>query len=124
MNNISNWQKFNESVNYERVLPRDLFNESKLLKCIGRLALLVHEGKALGIRLEYNGGPFVIIQNPSDGHIMVDNINFYYNDELILFSNKLNSKDAYPLEVKEESIEVFDDNGNFTEDFIDYLGTL
>ena len=30
---------------YRRVLPRDLFNEAKLLKCLGQLALIIHDGQ-------------------------------------------------------------------------------
>lgn len=29
--------------NYERVVPRDLFNEANLLKCIGKLVLEIEE---------------------------------------------------------------------------------
>lgn len=31
---------------YQRVIPRDLFNEAKLLKCLGRLSLFIHDGKS------------------------------------------------------------------------------
>jgi hypothetical protein len=34
----------NTLIEYNRVIPRDLFNESKLLKCFGQLALLMHDG--------------------------------------------------------------------------------
>ena len=30
---------------YERVIPRDLFNEAKLLKCVGLLVLKIHDGE-------------------------------------------------------------------------------
>ena len=29
--------------NYYRVIPRDLFNEAKLLKCMGHLCLKIHD---------------------------------------------------------------------------------
>ena len=36
---------------YKRVLPRDLFNEAKLLKCLGRLCLLIEDDMC---KLEYD----------------------------------------------------------------------
>lgn len=45
--------------NYFRVLPRDLFNEAKLLKCVGRLCLLIHDRTAPeSLAFEENGEPF------------------------------------------------------------------
>lgn len=32
------------NTDYQRVLPRDLFNEAALLKCLGKVALWIHEG--------------------------------------------------------------------------------
>lgn len=124
MKNISNWKKFNESSNYGRVLPRDLFNEAKLLKCIGRLCLLIHDDKGLGITFTYNDMPFDIRQNTSDGSLSIENIKFEYNNTPLNLSTRLNSKAPYPLELSEESIDVFEDNGEFTQDFKDYLTSV
>lgn len=38
---------------YRRVLPRDLFNEAKLLKCLGQLSLMIHDGKC-ELRVEHS----------------------------------------------------------------------
>ncbi len=46
------------SQEYTRVIPRDLFNEAKLLKCIGRLVLLIHDGDHNNISFEHDGEPF------------------------------------------------------------------
>lgn len=62
---------------YQRVLPRDLFNESKLLKCIGQLVLLIHDGNCPnGLAFTHHDEddePF-IIRLMEDGHLTITNI--------------------------------------------------
>lgn len=105
---------------YHRVIPRDLFNEAKLLKCVGRLCLLIHD-RMTPVQMEFNenGEPF-IIGLMDDGHLTVTNLEITVCGKLFTFKTTHNSKSNYPLLVEArgyEEIEVFDDNGEFTIDF-------
>lgn len=119
---------------YDRVLPRDLFNESKLLKCLGQLALLVHDGKAgwLGFEftpaIPYRG--FIIEQDPSDGGLFCANLEWRAGEARLDFYSNYNSKASYPLtytwsrdDLKEGgSGEVFNDDGTLTDEFRSLVG--
>lgn len=111
-------------MSYERALPGDAFNEANLLKCIGRLTLLIEDGLLPGLIYDYYGGPFEIEQNPSDGSLSISNIEFYLTDPdtpndknknllPIFFYRSLNSRDNWPLFEKETHEPVFDSEGNF-----------
>lgn len=107
---------------YERVFPRDLFNEAKLLKCIGQVMLLAHNYNApikfkLVSDLGYNG--FVIEQYESDGSLYVANHDFTVNGDTYHIYTPYNSKDNYPLKITagDEDFDVLDMAGNFSEDF-------
>lgn len=107
---------------YIRVIPRDLFNESKLLKCLGRLALLHHEGRDEGklqIRHTNPSHGFIIMQDPSDGSIFCKNIHVIANKKKIHLASSLNCKSTYPLtfQIDDEISDVFDDEGQFSADF-------
>jgi hypothetical protein len=107
---------------YERVFPRDLFNEAKLLKCIGQLTLLAHD-KNLDIDFVcdeydlYDG--FCINQNEDDGSLYVKNYNLLIKGENYHICNPYNSRANYPLLISlgDEEINVFDELGNFSEEF-------
>ena len=116
-------------MSYYRVLPRDLFNESKLLKCLGRLTLMIHDGMAgdLEFDLEKEERGFIINQN-EDGDLYCKNLFFYYNDEFVHVVSGLNSRGSYPLyfyfeketngklyNYSRES--VFEEDGSFTPEF-------
>lgn len=110
---------------YLRVIPRDLFNESKLLKCIGRLVLLIHEGNSNGIEFGHNGEPF-IIHLQDDGSLFISNIHFSIGDSYLFFKTTYNSKANYPLfcEYDNCDILVFDESGNYEPEFIELLTTI
>lgn len=116
-------------MSYTRVIPRDLFNEAKLLKCTGRLVLLIHDRQApAGLTFEHDGGPFTILQDESDGSIYVFNINFSMEgkDGQFYFFTTLNNKDPYPLYLKfeEDEAQVFTDAGDFTPEFLKLLKSI
>lgn len=104
--------------NYKRVVPRDLFNEAKLLKCLGKLALIELDYKT-PFKIVYDGKPFVICQNPDDGSIYCENFNVYLDDEHIHLYTPLNSKDNWPLEAiyKNETYYMFDESGKMHVNF-------
>ena len=102
---------------YMRVLPRDAFNEANLLKCIGKLTLLIEDGMIDNIQYHHDSEAFNIYQNEQDGSLRITNIQFWSIDGEIelCFYCPLNSREPWPLEViiDHEVYEVFDKDGNF-----------
>jgi len=118
---------------YERVIPRDLFNEAKLLKCLGQLSLKIHDGVVWPIQLVHNKNEgFAIAQHAYSGDIYCANVSLNHKrgksvKEIPLYSG-LNSHLRYPLifdiDFGEKEGFVFNDAGEFTGDFIDLMENL
>lgn len=109
-------------MSYQRVIPRDFFNESKLLKCMGQLSLKVLDyqtPKGVEISIDENLEPFDI-QLSDSGFMFVSNYPVQVNGVEILFTTTYNSKANYPLYAwyDDEQYKVFDEDGNFHKDFI------
>lgn len=107
---------------YCRVIPRDFFNEAKLLKCLGQLAIKIHEcdlPEGFIIDIEESGDPFDI-QLSDEGSLYVANYPTTVNGVRVRFKTTYNSKSPYPLfcEVDYTDYQVFEDNGEFCEEFI------
>ena len=112
---------------YHRVIPRDLFNEAKLLKCLGRLALLIHDNHPVTVKydmemeLKEPQEGFTAYQQ-ADGGLYVGNVAFYIRGEQCPLWTAYNNRDNYPLwcEVHDgtDHVLVFDEDGNFHPDFI------
>jgi hypothetical protein len=113
---------------YNRVLPRDLFNEAKLLKCLGRLSLMVHEGLAgpLKVQHKHSNRSFRVGQDQSDGSIRCTNVLFYVRREgnfaFVTLYSPLNSRLEYPLMFLDERPggedgRVFAADGKLTPEF-------
>lgn len=83
-------------MSYVRVLPRDLFNEADLLKCLGHLWILVDGATNVGFDVE-DVPTFDIQQDPSDGSLYVANLPFSMGGRRSHLSRPLNSRDAWPL---------------------------
>jgi len=71
-----------KTLNYKRVLPRDLFNESKLLKVLGHLTMWIEDGYDWmdGVSYVYDdqaSDQFICGQDQSDGSFFCENIKFY-----------------------------------------------
>ena len=123
-------------MSYERVIPRDLFNEAKLLKCLGRLVIVAPLHKS--ITITHDGKPFDIRQSV-DGDLYCENVKVSYRygnllmnpttapQELNVF-NPINSRADWPLLFVAEADEychVFkqdDPNGNLSDRFLAYIG--
>jgi hypothetical protein len=116
---------------YSRVIPRDLFNEAKLLKCLGQLSLLAHDGRdASGSRipaglsvhfLSEGDEPFHILQREADGGLVCSNIRVLAGGTEFQFYSIYNSRSPYPLvcvDGRGEEIEVFRDDGSLTSEFM------
>lgn len=121
---------------YQRVIPRDLFNESKLLKCLGQLALLLHDGKDIRwpLRLSHDNpeSGFEIEQDMSSGGLYCLNLNLYLNDREVELQTVMNSKQPYPLlflkwgegEEHAGDGEVFNDDGSLADEFKQWLDSV
>lgn len=109
---------------YKRVIPRDLFNEGNLLKCLGRVALLIEDGFAPeGMRLEHTGPAqgFEIDQAPGSGDICCINLMLVTNGGRAHVWRSLNSRGKWPIFIgaaDDEEIEVLADDGLFAEEFL------
>jgi len=115
-------------MSYQRVIPRDLFNEAKLLKCMGQLSLLIHDGLKWPLRVDFDGGQhgirFLIEQNLASGGLEFANVYVMLGDREILMETGLNAKDNYPLYAttwEGDEVMVFNDDGTLHADFAAWL---
>lgn len=110
-------------MSYYRVIPRDLFNEAKLLKCLGMLSLKILDRVSVAKHLKEEtwglDSGFQINQNPLDGAIFVANHDLFCGESNIYLCSPLNSKKVNPLEwhFGDCADSVFDDAGDFSEEF-------
>lgn len=104
-------------MSYIRVLPRDLFNEASLLKCLGQLWLLV-DGKAPTAQFDVEAVEevFHVIQDPSDGSIYVANLPFSMGGRRAHLSRPLNSREPWPLYISFPGHPEIDVTAVFKED--------
>lgn len=124
---VKSFSQLNENRSYSRVIPRDFFNESKLLKCMGQLSLKIHDGEVpegIAISIDSSGEPFDIRQDHDS--IYVSNYEVTVNNVPVTMKTTYNSKAPFPLMCEHEynECEVFDDTGNFTSDFVNFAGQL
>src|SRR5690606_31183807 len=109
-------------------IPRDFFNEAKLLKSMGLLALKVLDHmtpEGVTIEIEDSGDPFEV-DLLEDGSLTVSNYRVTVNDVEVTMKTTYNSKANYPLMCEYDLCEymVFDDAGEFTEEFKELAATL
>lgn len=111
-------------MSYRRVIPRDLFNEANLLKCYGRISILADFYQPGEIELrQTHDGHFDVRQNSSSGGLEIFNVRLYINGVWHWLERPLNSRKAWPLYVTGtpddpdfDAIEVFDKDGQFSEE--------
>ena len=114
------------SDNYVRVIPRDFFNEAKLLKCMGHLSLAVLD-RILpdGINIEILDS----IENDSQFNIKiiiyfyilyVSNYTILINGKSYILGTRYNSKQNFPfyIIIDDQDFLVFDEQGDLSEEFI------
>lgn len=111
---------------YQRVLPRDLFNEAKLLKCLGQLSLLIHDGVRWPLELEHTNpmADFHVGQRREDGGLYCFNLRLLLDRREVVVYSGYNSKLPYPLQFEGwdgDAGYVFDDDGRFTTEFTEWL---
>lgn len=107
---------------YIRVIPRDLFNESKLLKCLGKLVIEAERHPEIAI--EQIGGDragFDIRQNEADGGLWARNIHVSISGVHITVQTAYNSKQDWPLYASNPAgdvVSVFNHDGSLTCEFL------
>lgn len=110
-------------MSYRREIPRDLFNEAKLLKCLGQLALYLHEKGIPGWVLDFDdaGRGFQVELDNDRGGLYCRNLRLIGPGENSLYLYAVyNSRRPYPLLFVSQDQEefVFDDDGKPTPEFL------
>lgn len=109
-------------MSYQRVIPRDLFNEANLLKCYGQLWIKTEEMP--NVKMTHHGNAFVVEQDRSDGSLYIFNVRLSIRGRHYVLRRPVNSREPWPLYAQEGDYaewEVFDDNGDLSEDFLKLL---
>lgn len=109
---------------YTRVLPRDLFRESLLLKCLGKLCLLIHDNEITWLTFRHGAEsyPFAVDIRESDGGLSCGNVCFYRKSDdtfIEIYTGLARPGDSWPLLacVNAEEVEVFDSDGDLNPEF-------
>lgn len=110
-------------MSYNRVIPRDLFNEANLLKCYGQLYILLERlhGHHAAFSAE-DLDSFDITQSPADGSITIENLLLIVGAENYRLRRPLNSREPWPLYAEKtddddfDVVLVFDDDGQLSAD--------
>ena len=114
---------------YVRVLPRDLFNEASLLKCMGRIVILLQETPDHHAEIvEEQVDRFRVSQDASSGSIRLSNVTFVVRGVPHLLERPLNARSPWPLIVAGdgrdpdfEEVQVFEDDGSFTGEMLELI---
>lgn len=107
---------------YQRVIPRDLFNEGDLLNCLGRLWIKLDERRDHKAELIHTiGDTFKIEQDPADGSISAVSVVLWWPEArgAQLF-RPLNAREKWPLWLRhgdEDDVRVFDLDGELSPEF-------
>lgn len=115
---------------YQRVIPRDLFNEASLLKCYGALYIALERHNRLA-RLSQEDMPgFEVIQRDDDGAIFIAGLDLIVGQATYRLTRPLNSRQPWPLYAENhddpnaEPVAVFNDEGKLTVDMLNLLGVM
>lgn len=113
---------------YNRVCPRDLFNEANLLKCLGQLYLKTEDMPGVDWHEPQPGEGFHVEQDGSDGSISSATTWMTISGENVHTYRPLNSRDPWPLYCDriggielDEEVAVFTDAGELSAEFIQAL---
>jgi hypothetical protein len=113
-------------MSYPRVIPRDLFNEANLLKCYGQIYIALETAKVQNVDVEllYDGEPFDVQQDDSCGSTYVANVILKVRGISCKLQRPMNSREKWPLYLigaDEEETAVFDDDGSFSSEMLEFL---
>jgi hypothetical protein len=111
-------------MSYAREIPRDLFNEADLLKCLGRLVIEAETMPGVSFFQPEGDDPFIIDQDESDGSISCTTMVLVLRGEYCRIARPLNSRDKFPVYVThvgglalDEPVRVFDETGSISHEF-------
>lgn len=120
---------------YLREIPRDLFNEANLLKCLGKLSLIaLDRGRPEILQVSLRPGHFDVRQDEADGSIYCENVHIVIRERLFDHRRPLNSREPWPLWLRPsfghpddaewlaDDFEAFDDAGDLSADLARLLG--
>ena len=115
---ITSENRINTAVDYLRILPRDFFNESKLLCCLGRVSVHVHDNKTGKVKITevFDGKPFSVKQNQDTGNLYVENYRLFIQKEELFVYLPYNCTDTkYPLKGiwRNKEYQILSTNGLF-----------
>jgi hypothetical protein len=114
-------------MSYRRIIPRDLFNEANLLKCLGALYILLQwriDGAGFDVE---DVDRFDVEQNEADGSIYVANLPFSIGGTFYHLFRPLNSREPWPLYMTSadgsdfDVVSVFEKDGSLSERFLALL---
>lgn len=111
-------------MSYDRVLPRDLFNEANFLKCVGQLWLRLEGNDKCEIIGPQESEGFAFELDMYSGDLSLENVHLKLGSDLYTFKRGLNSRDPWPLYItteEEEDILIFNDNGKLSGEFLDFV---
>lgn len=110
-------------MNYERVIPRDLFNEGNLLYCLGKLYIELEKIRKEDL-LVHLDNEFNVVQLPEDGSITVTNVLVKIDGQHQEIWRPLNSRRKFPVYIRTgyEYTSIFEEDGTLTEEFIELIG--
>lgn len=119
---------------YTHIIPRDLFNDANLLKCLGNIYIqgecAARDSPAGQLRVEGDGAPyFDIRQDAGSGATFVSNVVVSYKGHRLHLTRPINSREPWPLywereEEEGDEVEVFNDDGTFAAAFLCALREL
>jgi hypothetical protein len=115
-------------MSYIRVIPRDLFNEASLLKCLGALYIALETAGDHRAKFGVDDvDRFDIVQNPDDGSLYVANLPFLIGGSPYHLSRPLNSRAPWPLYAQrcwpgdrddDSVVSVFCEDGKLSGEFL------
>ena len=113
---------------YHRIIPRDFFNEGKLLTCLGLLSLRIINSQLphnCEITIDESGKPFDI-QAGDDGSLFVSNYATLLNDREVCFKIMQNNRSKYPLDCSYQNTDyrVFTEEGDWDDEFLELVNQL
>jgi hypothetical protein len=109
---------------YHREIPRDLFNEGSLLKCYGQIFIALETAQVLDVELEHDGMPFDVVHDAGDNSLSLANVKLMVRGKSVELFRPSNSRYAWPLYVREEDgeeLEMFNEDGSFSKEMLDFL---
>lgn len=109
---------------YIRVIPRDLFNEANLLKCLGRIFINLESADLPNVELAHDGEAFDVQMDESSGALYARNVVLIVRGEPCRLERPLNSREGWPLKLideHDEGTDVFNEDGSFSEEMLAFL---